>query len=190
MTPTASRRLLTGLQIAFVLVFCFLLYSNLALRRQLKALESPRSNPSRPFTVSEMIPAIRVQDRDGRALVLDGKRASNRLLVLVHPRCKYCDAVLSDIAAHPRSDVDVLSLVPQAAAPQLRSRVPAAATLYFVDRVETSPLRFRAIVPQLLRIDGTGRVAQVCSSYRQCAEASSRSAPCSNCDASAITAPP
>lgn len=179
------RRLLIGLQSAFVLVFCLLVYSNLALRRQLKALESRPNNPSRPFSVSEMIPAVQVQDRDGRGLTFDGKRASNRLLVLVHPRCKYCEAVLNDIAAHPRSDVDIVSLVPRAAAPQLASRVPAAARLYFVERVETSPLRFRAIVPQLLRIDGTGRVAQVCSSYGECAEAVSRLAQCDHCGVSA-----
>jgi hypothetical protein len=166
-----ARRALITLQVAFVLVFCFLVYSNVTLRRRLDLAEGGSHTRPRPFAVSEAIPPVKVQDRDGRAMTFDARKAGNRLLVLVHPNCHYCEAVLKEIAAHPAADVDVVSLASRAMSSKVTLHVPAPASLYFVERAETSALRPRAVVPQLLRIDRSGRVARVCSSYQDCAEA-------------------
>jgi hypothetical protein len=180
---------------AFMVVFLGLGISNFVLRRQLNAAQqqlhvrqSSLQQAGGVFRVGDTMPLFSVRDRTGRTAKLGGVSGHDWLLVLVHPKCKYCQQVLRDVAQDVRtsaisaattSNVAVVSLASIQLSPEILQTLPTNVPAYFADRGNlpgSAPVR---VVPQIVRVGGDGKVAAICPTFEQCAEDLQRH--CSSC---------
>jgi hypothetical protein len=117
--------------------------------------------------------------------------ASNRdwLLVLVHPKCKYCQQVLHDVAhdvatsavsASTISSVAVVSVASLPLSQEITQTLPGNVPAYFADKGSRLPVNGPVkVVPQIVRVGGDGKVTEICPSFDQCATDLQRH--CSSC---------
>src|SRR2546421_626138 len=95
----------------FVLLFIALAVSNFQLRRQIAA---GRNQPAQNrFRAGESLPRFEARDAANGAVALGGVAQRNTVMVLFAPGCKACDVVLDQVAATPRPNVTVVSLLPR-----------------------------------------------------------------------------
>ncbi len=156
---------------AFLVVFVGLVYSNFSLRRQLEGALSPGTagRSTGMFAIGDAVPRFVARDRSDRVASLGGASDRDRLLVLVHPKCKYCMLLVKGIAARPSSNLTVVSIVPKHLSAEVTKAMPASVPLYFIDQIQKSPLAPHAHgVPQILRVSADGRVTEVCRSIESC----------------------
>ena len=158
-------------RVAFLVVFAGLVYSNFSLRRQLEAAlnTSTAGRSAGMFAAGDTVPRFVARDRSDRAATLGGASGRDRLLVLVHPKCKYCMQLVKGIAARPASNLTVVSIVPKHLSAEVTKAIPGSVPLYFIDQIQKSPLAPHAHgVPQILRVSPDGRVTEVCRSIESC----------------------
>jgi hypothetical protein len=163
-----TSKLLIAAQCVFAVVFVALAVSNVSLRRQLAAEKRVRIAKQARFFEGDVIPRFTARDRARRPVELSGAAEAGRVLVMFIPGCDACEQVLRRIAANPHPSVTVVSLMSERTARDAARNLDKV-PVYFVDDVQQSALRSRArVVPQILRVDGDGKVAEVCATYEQC----------------------
>jgi hypothetical protein len=179
-TPRIKQFSVAAGAVIFAAIFVSLGVSNFALRRRLDIVEQQlRTRAARAaYRVGEVVPSFQAVDRNGRAITLGGAKPHDWVLVVVHPRCKYCKALvrtLSTRTAQPATaskdaqPLAIVSLAPANRAAELTTGAPAALPLYFLDRGTSLPGNPDiTVVPQILRIGANGQVAKICSSIDQC----------------------
>jgi hypothetical protein len=149
----------------FVLLFVALAVSNFQLRRQINAAQPAQNR----FRAGESLPRFETRDAANGTVALGGAEQRDTIMVLIAPGCKACDVVLDQVAATPRSNVTVVSLLPRQRSQGESRKVAGKVQLYFVDRIQRSPIASRAhVVPQILRIGAGGKIEEVCTSYPAC----------------------
>jgi hypothetical protein len=159
----------TAGQAVFVILFVILAISNVHLRRELTEARRAPLPPADPFRAGEMLPRFTARDRTDKVVALGGPLQKENVMVLFAPGCKACDVVLDQIAARPRPNVTVVSLLPQRQSAAEARKMAGGVPVYFVDHIQRSPLAPRArVVPQILRLDAGGKIADVCRSYSEC----------------------
>jgi hypothetical protein len=160
-------RIVPVAQALFVLLFIALAVSNFQLRRQITAM---RTRPAQNrFFAGESLPRFEARDAADGMVALGGAAQRDTVMILFAPGCEACDVVLDQVAATPRPNVTVVSLLPRQRSQTESRKVAGKVPLYFVDRVQRSPIASRAhVVPQILRIGAGGRVEEVCTSYPAC----------------------
>src|SRR5438270_2603254 len=165
----------------FTLVFIGLGISNFVLRRQLDAAQqqlrvrqSVLKQTGGVLRVGDAIPSFAVRDRAGRTVNLGGASNHDWLLVLVHPKCKYCQQVLRDVAQDVRtsaitasttSNVAVVSLASMQLSPEILQTLPATVPAYFADRGRLPGSAAVRVVPQIVHVGGDGKVIATCPSF-------------------------
>jgi hypothetical protein len=128
------------------------------------------TSPGAAFRKGDPLPQFPARDRQGRMATLGGPASHDSILVLVHPRCKVCDGVIDDIAAHPPANIAVVSIMPQRFSANDASKLPASVPIYFLDHLTGSPIAPHAhLVPQIVHVGANGSIADVCSSVLDCA---------------------
>jgi len=179
----------------FALVFLGLGVSNFVLRRQLdtaqhqlRVRQSVLQQTGGILRVGDTIPSFAVRDRTGHMVNLGGASNHDWLLVLVHPKCKYCQEVLRDVAkdvktsaitASTTANVAVVSLASMQLSPEILQTLPTTVPAYFADRGKLPGSAAVRVVPQILRVGGDGKVIATCPAFDQCAEDLQRH--CSSC---------
>src|SRR5437016_685133 len=129
---------------ALVAAFVALAISNFSLRRQLKEASSRGGRTVAMFKTGDMFPRFEARDRADRKAMLGGASSLESVIVLVHPRCKYCGDVLHDIASRQSvPGLTVVSIAPKQLSAKVTDALPAAVPAYFVDHIEKSPLGHR-----------------------------------------------
>jgi hypothetical protein len=155
----------------FVLLFLALVVSNFQLRRQIDSRRKPPTHAR--FRAGESLPRFEARDATDTAVALGGEAQQGTVMVLFAPGCDACDAVLDQVAASPRPNVTAVSLVPRQRTEAESRKIAGKVPVYFVDRIQHSPLGPRAhVVPQILRIGAGGKIDEVCKSYQACTQAS------------------
>jgi len=182
---------------AFIVVFVGMGVSNFLLRKQLNAAQqqlrvrqvATQQGSSGVLHVGDAVPSFAVRDRAGRTVNLGGASSHEWLLVLVHPKCKYCQQVLRDVAkdvstsavsASTMASVAVVSVASLPLSAEVTQTLPANVPAYFTDKGARLPVSGAVkVVPQIVRIGGDGKVAEICPSFDQCAADLQRY--CSSC---------
>jgi hypothetical protein len=180
---------------AFIVVFLGMGVSNFLLRRQLNTAQQQlrvrqvSMQSGGVLRVGDAVPSFAVRDRTGRTVNLGGASTHDWLLVLVHPKCKYCQQVLRDVAqdvaksAVPASTISSVAVVSVASLPlsaEVTQALPANVPAYFADKGSRLPVSGAVkVVPQIVRVGGDGKVTAICASFDQCAADLQRH--CSSC---------
>lgn len=152
------------LEVAVVVVFAALIWSNTTLRRQ-QVRSAAAAKSARAFTVHDSLDALPVVELTGaRGTFRPDRRA---IVAIVDPRCESCRVLLTGI--RPDSGVQVLSVAPLA---ETRAMAQAAG-LTAVTHVLGTPLPARIesqlqIYPQLFVVEN-GQVVRTCASMKECA---------------------
>jgi hypothetical protein len=166
-----SRRVVFLAQGLFVLMFVALAVSNFQLRREISSGRKPVTHPR--FRAGESLPRFEARDAANTTVALGGVAQQGTVVVLFAPGCGACDAVLDQVAASPRPNVAAVSLVPRQRTEAESRKIAGKVPVYFVDRIQHSPIGSRShVVPQILRIGAGGRIDEVCKSYQACTQAS------------------
>ena len=152
----------TLLEVAVVVVFAFLIWSNFTLRRQ-QARSAAAAKSVRGFAVREQIGAIPALTLDGRRSDLD-LRNGRGIVAIVNPSCDSCRELIA--AARSAPEVHLLS------AASLAETRALAKDLGPNVRVLVQPLggalgaRLQTY-PQLLVID-RGEIVRTCATMSEC----------------------
>jgi hypothetical protein len=192
-TSRLQRFALAASALIFVAIFISLGVSNFVLRRQLDAaqqkLRTGTNATSAAYSAGEIVPSFSAVDRNGRAITLGGATSHGWVLVVVHPKCKYCQALVRTLSARTSQlagasrDVQqlaVVSLAPPNRSVELTTGLPPAVPLYFLARGARLPGSDRInVVPQIIRIGANGRVAKICRTIEQCTGGIDEN--CTNC---------
>src|SRR5438874_2237040 len=97
-TARIKRLTLAAGAAIFVVIFISLGVSNFALRRRLDIAEQQlrtRGNAApAAYRVGEIVPSFDAVDRNGRVITLGGATPHGWVLVVVHPKCKYCQTLV------------------------------------------------------------------------------------------------
>jgi len=178
----------------FVVIFVSLGVSNFVLRRRLDIAEQQlraRANPAptAAYRIGETVPSLYAVDRNGRATALGGPTPHGWVLVVVHPKCKYCQALVRTVGARTAQSsgtsgdtqrLAIVSLAPAKRSTELTAGLPPAVPLYFLDRGTTLPGYANInVVPQIIQIGENGRVSKICKTIDQCTGGVNDS--CTNC---------
>jgi hypothetical protein len=163
-----------ALQIAFVLVFIALLYSNWDLRRRYAELSGSHVEKRRvapfPFRPGEASPTLHVVDPSGHPSILTPATwPRESFLVFALPGCSTCQAELERAARVGNKNFTVVSLVSRQAGGRILDEIPAGVPAYFLDPADIKLMRGHIDrVPRVLRISPGGRIVAVCDSMTNC----------------------
>lgn len=181
-TPRIKRLTLAAGAAIFVAIFISLGVSNFALRRRLdiaqQQLRTGATAAPSAYRVGEIVPSFHAADRNGHVTTLGGTTPHGWVLVVVHPGCKYCQALVRTVsertaqsagALRDAQQLAIVSLAPVQRSAELTAGAPAAVPLYFLDRGTSLPGYTNIkVVPQIVRIGANGRVAKICRTLEQC----------------------
>ena len=166
----------------FVVIFVSLGVSNFALRRRLdiaeQQLRTCANAAHAAVRTGEIVPSFRAVDRNGRVITLGGATPHGWVLVVVHPKCKYCQTLVRALSVRTAQSAGaqrdaqrlaIVSLAPEKRSAELTAGVPPAVPLYFLDRGTSLPGNVHInVVPQIIQIGANGRVAKICRTIEQC----------------------
>jgi hypothetical protein len=166
----------------FVVIFVGLGVSNFALRRRLDIAEQRlriRADAApAAYRVGEIVPSFHAVDRNGRIATLGGATPHGWVLVVVHPKCKYCRALVRTLsertaqsagALRDAQRLAIVSLAPATRSAELTAGAPPTVPLYYLDRGTSLPgYAHINVVPQIIQIGANGRVAKICRTIDQC----------------------
>lgn len=193
-TARIKRFTLAAGAVIFAAIFIGLGVSNFTLRRRLdiaeQQLRTGTSATHAAYQIGEAVPSFHAVDRVGRVVTLGGATPHDWVLVLVHPKCKYCQKLMRTLstraAQSATASIDaqrltIVSLAPAKTSGELTAAVPPALPLYFLGRGTSLPGNVHmTVVPQIIRIGANGRVAEICASIEQCTAGVGSCATCSS----------